>query len=77
MTVLLAVLATALQGCGVAAEQDATTTATVQRKIRPPPPQVPDGNPLATLASALVAVVLYILQVVQSAVTFVTIDIPT
>jgi hypothetical protein len=46
-------------------------------KSRPPPPQVPDGNPLATLASALVAVVLYILQTIQAAITLVTIDIPT
>ncbi|BEJ14129.1 hypothetical protein CspHIS471_0313030 [Cutaneotrichosporon sp. HIS471] len=46
-------------------------------KSRPPPPQVTDGNFLATVASALVAVVLYILQTVQLAITLVTIDIPT
>ncbi|BEI83292.1 hypothetical protein CcaverHIS002_0311600 [Cutaneotrichosporon cavernicola] len=46
-------------------------------KSRPSPPQVTDGNFLATAASALVAVVLYILQTVQSAITLVTIDIPT
>ncbi|KLT44470.1 patatin-domain-containing protein [Cutaneotrichosporon oleaginosum] len=53
------------------------TASQLEPKSRPPPPQVPGGNPLATLASALVAVVLYILQTIQAAVTLVTIDIPT
>jgi hypothetical protein len=46
-------------------------------KQRPPPPTVTDGNPLVALASALVSVVLYVLQFVQHVITLATITIPT
>lgn len=43
---------------------------------RPPPPTVP-GNPLVALASAVVGFILYILGLVQRAMTLITITIPT
>ncbi|GMK53516.1 hypothetical protein CspeluHIS016_0101020 [Cutaneotrichosporon spelunceum] len=49
----------------------------IDPKSRPPPPQVADGNFFATVASALIAVILYILQTLQFIITLITIDIPT
>jgi len=69
LSTFLALVATVL------ADDNIPTTTT--HKQRPPPPKLVNGNPLVALAGAFVGFVLYLLQVVQNVVAFVTITIPT